>query len=228
MEKLYFIKKEKNIIFLAIFIGTIISVILTNITKSYSYNIQKNISNEVIRFHVLANSDEYYDQALKRKVKDGIIEMLQNELTESLSKDETRIILIQNLDKIEKRAKEIIIESGYDYDTSAKISYENFPTKKYGSVTLPAGEYEALKIEIGEAKGKNWWCVMFPPLCFVDIAVKEVPEKDKEILKSVLTDEEYDLVMNTQDDKNISLKIKFKIVELWQGKKIKRYKNIKI
>ena len=99
------LKKEKNILLLSIFIGTFITLLFMLATKSYSYNIQKGIADEVIRLHVLANSDEDYDQQLKIKVKDGIVKMLENELHNSMSKDETRIILLQNLDKIEDRRK---------------------------------------------------------------------------------------------------------------------------
>lgn len=210
------LKREKNILLLSIFIGAFITLVFMLATKSYSYNIQKGIADEVIRLHVLANSDEDYDQQLKIKVKDGIVKMLENELHNSMSKDETRIILLQNLDKIEDRAKEIIEENGYNYNVSAKITFDDFPTKQYGDVVLPAGEYEALKVEIGEAKGKNWWCVMFPPLCFVDASVKEVPKEDKDILKSVLTDTEYDIVTKADNENDIPIKIKFKIVEMWQ------------
>ncbi|MBS5793353.1 MAG: stage II sporulation protein R [Clostridiales bacterium] len=210
------LKKEKNILLLSIFIGTFITLVFMLATKSYSYNIQKGIADEVIRLHVLANSDEDYDQQLKIKVKDGIVKMLENELHNSMSKDETRIILLQNLDKIEDKAKEIIEENGYNYNVSAKITFDDFPTKQYGDVVLPAGEYEALKVEIGEAKGKNWWCVMFPPLCFVDASVKEVPKEDKDMLKSVLTDTEYDIVTKADNENDIPIKIKFKIVEMWQ------------
>ncbi|MFR4987024.1 MAG: stage II sporulation protein R [Lachnospirales bacterium] len=210
------LKKEKNILLLSIFIGTFITLVFMLATKSYSYNIQKGIADEVIRLHVLANSDEDYDQQLKIKVKDGIVKMLENELNNSMSKDETRIILLQNLDKIEDKAKEIIEENGYNYNVSAKITFDDFPTKQYGDVVLPAGEYEALKVEIGEAKGKNWWCVMFPPLCFLDASVKEVPKEDKDMLKSVLTDTEYDIVTKADNENDIPIKIKFKIVEMWQ------------
>ena len=211
------LKNEKNILLLSIFIGTFITLIFMFATKSYSYNVQKGIADEVIRLHVLANSDEVYDQELKIKVKDGIVKMLEDELHSSMSKDETRIILLKNLDEIEKKTKEIIEENGYDYDVSAKITFDNFPTKQYGDVVLPAGEYEALKVEIGEAKGQNWWCVMFPPLCFVDASVKEVPKEDKEILKNVLTDTEYDIVTKAKGEDDIPVKIKFKIIEMWQN-----------
>lgn len=217
MKILQYIKKEKNILLLAIFIGTFITIIFTSITKGYAYNIQKGISDEVFRLHVLANSDTLDDQALKIAVKNEIINTLESELRGSKSKDETRAMLISNFEKIKNVAKKVIKKMGYNYDVSVKISYENFPTKEYGDIVLPAGEYEALKVNIGEAKGKNWWCVMFPPLCFVDGSVNIVPKKDKDILENVLTKDEYDIISKSKQKDNISLKIKFKIIELFQN-----------
>lgn len=210
------LKKEKNIILLSIFIGTFFTIIFMITTKVYSNNVQQGIAGEVIRLHVLANSDEPYDQDLKIKVKNGIIKMLEQDLNNSMSKDETRIVLLKNLDEIEQKAAEIIKQNGYDYNVSAKICFDNFPTKQYANVVLPAGEYEALKIEIGEAKGKNWWCVMFPPLCFIDATFNEIPKKYENTLKNILTDEQYDIVTNADNPNNIPIKIKFKIVEMWQ------------
>lgn len=210
------LKKEKNIILLSIFIGIFFTIIFMISTKVYSNNIQQGIADEVIRLHVLANSDNPYDQDLKIKVKNGVIQMLKQDLNNSMSKDETRIVLLKNLDKIEQKATEIIKQNGYDYNVSAKISFENFPTKQYANVVLPAGQYEALKIEIGEAKGKNWWCVMFPPLCFVDATFSQIPKQYDDTLKNILTNEQYDIVTNADNPNNIPVKIKFKIIEMWQ------------
>ena len=210
------LKKEKNIILLSIFIGTFFTIIFMISTKVYSNNIQQGIADEVIRLHVLANSDNPYDQDLKIKVKNGVIQMLKQDLNNSMSKDETRIVLLKNLDKIEQKATEIIKQNGYNYNVSAKISFENFPTKQYANVVLPAGQYEALKIEIGEAKGKNWWCVMFPPLCFVDATFSQIPKQYDDTLKNILTNEQYDIVTNADNPNNIPVKIKFKIIEMWQ------------
>lgn len=210
------LKKEKNIILLSIFIGTFFTIIFMITTNVYSNNIQQGIADKVIRLHVLANSDEPYDQDLKIKVKNGIIKMLEQELNNSMSKDETRIVLLKNLNKIEEKAKEIIKQNGYNYNVCAKITFDNFPTKQYANVVLPAGEYEALKIEIGEAKGKNWWCVMFPPLCFVDATFNEIPKEYENTLKNILTDEQYNIITNADNPNNIPVKIKFKIVEMWQ------------
>lgn len=196
--------------FLAIFSAFIIALT----ANAYSKNLQSDIAREVIRFHVLANSDSKEDQELKLKVKKEIIEMLETELKSSKCKEETKLILNQNLTKIEEKAREVILKEGYNYTVKAELAYSRFPTKSYGDITLPAGEYEALRILIGNAEGKNWWCVMYPPLCFVDGCAKTVPEEDKKDLKEVLSDEEYNLI-SSSDKKNI--KIKFKVVELFNS-----------
>ncbi|MDE6182650.1 MAG: stage II sporulation protein R, partial [Eubacteriales bacterium] len=194
-----YLKNEKTIILSSIIIVFILTVIITTTAKGYSVNIQNSIAEEVIRFHVLANSDSQKDQELKLKVKNGVINMLANELDNSKSKSETKELLIKNIPNIEAKALEIIKENGYNYPVSVSISNSYFPTKVYGDISLPAGEYEALKIEIGDAKGQNWWCVMFPPLCFVDVTVKEVPEKDKNLFKDILTEEEYELISKEEN-----------------------------
>ena len=112
--------------------------------------------------------------------------------------------------------KETIKDSGYDYDVSINLGYSKFPTKQYSSVVLPAGEYKALKIVIGKGQGRNWWCVMFPPLCFVDEQNNVIDKETDEKLKSVLTKDEYELIVEKDNKKVNDLQIKFKIVEVFQ------------
>lgn len=212
-------KAEKKILLIAIFSGIIITIIFTAISKGYSQTIQKGIADEIIRLHILANSDTEYDQKLKLEVKKNIIKMLETDLSKSKSKDETRLLLIKNMEKIEKKATETILKNGYNYDVNVELKLQDFPTKVYGDITIPAGEYEALTIEIGEAKGHNWWCVMFPPLCFVEPYDKVVPKEDKKLLEDVLTEDEYEIV--SKSDENFYVKVKFKLVEMWQNSKIK-------
>lgn len=210
------IKEDKKNILISLFIGFFITFVFMFTTKIYSQNIQSNISEELIRFHILANSDLEEDQNLKITVKNEIINLLENELKESTSKDETKELLTENIENIIAKAQEIVIENGYEYNVDAKITTAYFPTKVYGDITLPAGEYEALQITIGEAKGQNWWCVMFPPLCFVDVTSKEVPIEDKILLQNILSEEEYNIIANYSNESDVSIKIKFKIVEAWQ------------
>ncbi|WP_243122850.1 stage II sporulation protein R [Haloimpatiens lingqiaonensis] len=172
---------------------------------------QEEISNKLIRFHVIANSDEEVDQKLKLKVKDEVIKYIQPKLKNSKSIEESRNIIKENDENIIKLAKEIVKKHGYDYKVSSTFSRENFPVKTYGNITLPAGNYEAYRILIGKGEGRNWWCVMFPPLCFVDVTKGEVAYKDTEKeMKKVLSKEEYKSIDNTCNE---TIVLKFKILE---------------
>jgi stage II sporulation protein R len=124
---------------------------------------------ELIRFHVLANSDSEEDQALKRAVRDAILEEVSPRLAASKSLEESRQILKGMRTEIEQIGQEVVLAWGKTYEVKTDYGYFTFPTKSYGSLVLPAGEYEAVRVLIGKAEGSNWWCVLFPPLCFVDI-----------------------------------------------------------
>lgn len=193
---------------------------VANQNNDSNSKIVESISKKIIRFHVIANSDNEKDQALKLKVKDNILSFIQPLLKNSKSIAESKKILEQNDEKIKAIARKIIKDNGYSYSVTTTLDRENFPVKTYGDITLPQGEYEAYRVIIGSGQGKNWWCVMFPPLCFVDITKGEVANKQTEKeMKSVLNDKEYDLVnSNSSNKKQNSSKItyKFKIVELVQ------------
>jgi len=164
----------------------------------------EDISGKLIRFHVIANSDSEKDQSLKLKVRDKVLEYVQPLLKDSKSIEESREILNKENEKILEIARVIIKENGYDYSVESTLGKENFPVKTYGNITLPQGEYEAYRIIIGTGEGQNWWCVMFPPICFVDITKGEVAyEETEEEMKKVLDDEEFNMVDNT-NSKNIN------------------------
>ncbi|MDY5211061.1 stage II sporulation protein R [Intestinibacter sp.] len=170
----------------------------------------------LIRFHVLANSDSDEDQALKLKVRDEVISYLQPKLKDSESIKESEQIILKEENNLMDICKKTIKENGYDYDVNINLGYSKFPTKQYSSVVLPAGEYKALKIVIGKGQGRNWWCVMFPPLCFVDEQNNVIDKETDEKLKSVLTKDEYELIVEKDNKKVNDLQIKFKIVEVFQ------------
>lgn len=161
----------------------------------------------LIRFHVLANSDDPYDQALKYKVRDKIVSLVEVKLASSDSLEDSRSILLEYLDEIEREAKQVLEEEGCVYDIKVLYGKYDFPTRYYGVLSLPAGTYEAVRLVIGEGKGANWWCVLFPPLCFVDtkqpgsIAEKEITQKIKN---------------NISINKKVQIKPAFKVVEAWQ------------
>ena len=182
---------------------------------SYVNAVSAQISSNVFRLHVIANSNSDEDQNLKYIVRDSVLNYTK-ELTNNVNSKEESIQIIQNnKDKFKEIALNTIKEQGYDYDVNIEIGNFEFPTKTYGDISLPCGSYDALKIEIGDAKGKNWWCVMFPPLCFVDITAGIVPEDSKNVLESNLDDEEYNLISTNSAE----MEVKFKIVELFNNVK---------
>ena len=165
--------------------------------------LQQAISDKVLRFHVLANSDSEADQNLKLAVRDAVGSFMQEKLTAVENLEECEMVVRQSLGEIEEAAAETIAENGYDYDVTAELEHTSFPVKNYGSYTFPAGDYEALRIVIGEGNGHNWWCVLYPNLCFLDKTCAVVSDEGKEDLKGVLTDEEYQLLT---DNKELKMK----------------------
>ena len=172
---------------------------------------------KLIRFHVIANSDSDKDQKLKLKVRDEVISYLQPKLENSNSIEESEKIIKNEYKTLENIIKKVISKNGYNYIVKVGLEYSNFPAKQYSSVVLPAGKYKALRIIIGEGKGKNWWCVMFPPLCFIDDQNGIIDEKTDKKLKEVLTEEEYDLIMAKNKNEVKNLEFKFKITEVFQN-----------
>ena len=189
------------------------------------------VKDSLIRFHVIANSDSEEDQNLKIKVKDKVIDYLYPYLNNSQSLDESRQIIKDRMQEVKKLAEEVIKDNNYEYSIKVELSRENFPDKSYGKITLPQGNYEAFRIIIGDGQGKNWWCVMFPPLCFVDESKAEVEydktenrinsKKDNFNLETEINfdgskSEESDKQKDNNDkEKNENnVQIKFKIVEI--------------
>ena len=181
---------------------------------SYVNAVSEDISESVFRLHVIANSDSQEDQNLKYKVRDKILEYMNEISIDCSSKEEVIALAKENQEKFQDIAKKVIKENGYDYDVNVSIGNYEFPTKNYGDISLPAGNYDALRIEIGDAVGQNWWCVMFPPLCFVDVTSGVVPDESKETIKENLNDEEYNLISDTESP---SIKFKFSLIEFFKG-----------
>lgn len=163
--------------------------------------IQQGIAGEVFRLHVIANSDTEKDQELKLKVKTRIVEYLKEILGEDAGLEETKEAVLTHLTEIEQGAENLIEEQGFDYPVEVVVEKTYFPEKTYGDCTFPAGEYEALKVKIGSAKGQNWWCVLYPSLCFLDDTYGIVTEEKKEDLKEVLTAEEFQEILGDSREK---------------------------
>ena len=200
----------------SLLVGLLVTVVFANTVGAYSDTVQGGIAEGIIRLHVLANSDSPEDQALKLAVRDYIVGKYSGVLSAGESKLETMESLSALLPEIERCATEKISELGYSYGVNATLSKSYFPTKNYGGVSFPAGEYDALRLEIGSGNGKNWWCVLFPPLCFVDVTHKAVDAETRKKLEQTLGEEEYNIIAGAQPGGEVSYKVKFKLVEIWQ------------
>lgn len=209
-------KKEKWYWCAAVVIGVAFSAAFgAHWTKGYSQMIQGGISAKVVRFHVLANSDTDEDQALKLKVRDRVLQEYGEMLSSCQSKEETLEALREARKEICQIAQAEVIAQGYQYPVRVSIAREEFPFKRYDDLIFPAGIYDALRIEIGEAQGHNWWCVLYPQMCYVDASWGFSTAESHQRLKNTLTEEEF-LVVSAMEQGQITPKVKFKVVEWWQ------------
>ena len=171
--------------------------------------VQEGIAGKIFRLHVVANSDKEEDQELKLDVKKTVVDYLSRRLGSGADLEETREYVLENLPEIEQAALKTIEEQGKDYPISAVVEKTYFPDKTYGDWTFPAGEYEALNIRIGKGEGKNWWCVLYPSLCFIDDTWGIVSREKKEELREILTEEEFRAVLEDPEEKK-KVRIGFK------------------
>lgn len=178
-------------------------------SDSEERQLQKGIASNIIRFHVRAESDSKEDQWLKMQVKEAVLAYISPVLSKSQSVDESRQLLYNESENIRNVAAATLRSLGDESDVNVYFENCYFPMKTYGDMTFPPGEYEAFRVDIGEAQGKNWWCVLYPPLCFVDAVYGEVPEESKEELKGVLTEEEYSMVSGE------NVKFRFKYLKIF-------------
>ena len=188
----------------------------------------KELSDKLIRLHVIANSDSPEDQQLKLKVRDAIISALSSEFKNVDDINTSRKFIQENLKYIEDIARQEIIKNGKNCDVKAMYGKFLFPVRTYGYVTLPAGEYEALRVIIGSGKGANWWCVLFPPLCFVDITQGQSEDEATAAMSKYFTEQELEAIKNHRATSNRAVEIRFKVQELWQEAKGKLNKAVKL
>lgn len=218
-----FLNNFKNSKIGILFILSLLLFLYTTICAiSYVDAVSSDISNSVFRLHVIANSNSDEDQALKYKVRDNLLNYMNNLCENCNSKEDAIKIVSKHQEEFKQIALETVKNEGFSYDIKIEIGNFEFPTKHYGDISLPAGFYDALKVEIGKAEGRNWWCVMFPSLCFVDISSGIVPDESKEELQNVLSDEEYAII---SDNNNPSIKLKFKLLELFTNNILTTAKN---
>ena len=188
--------------------------LLFTLALSYAKTTGRDISNAVVRLHIVANSNSERDQKLKLNVRDRIIKDTSHIFEETLSPTQALALASENISLIKNLAEDEIKRLGYDYPVTVSVGKEAFPTKTYGNLTLPSGRYNAVKVKIGEAEGENWWCVMYPPLCFTD-GIISVSENSISQLKNSLSESEFMLL--TKSSTSLPVEIKFKIVELFQS-----------
>lgn len=164
--------------------------------------LQQQIATQVLRFHIRANSDTVADQQKKLRIKQSLLEWLTPILSENTSKSETIQCIRKNLPDIRKEATRMAAPE----PVTVTLQKEWFPEKTYGTCTFPEGIYDALRVDIGQEKGHNWWCVLYPSLCFADALEPSMTEEGEEKLQQVLDEDAYDLLLHPQ-----KLKIRFRL-----------------
>ena len=190
----------------------LIAVSLTLILGLLPIHGEEKIYESVVRLHVLANSDSEEDQALKLCVRDRILLLTETLLAECKDRNQALIVMEENMELFRTCADAVIKEKGYSYDVEVELGEEYYPTRVYESSAFPAGEYTSLRIKIGEAEGKNWWCVLFPPLCLSAASGKK---KEEAFVAAGLTPEQYGIIIE-QGDKAGKYEIRFKILEIFE------------
>mgnify|MGYP000785482613 FL=1 len=160
-------------------------------------DMQKSIAGKILRFHVLANSDSEADQNVKKQVRDAVGAYIEPYLLECENIEETRATVNDHMDEIIAVSKETLAENGFTYGASAELTHTDFPEKTYGDYTFPEGNYEALEITLGDGAGHNWWCVLYPNMCFRGSVYEVVEDEAKENLKEVLTPDEYESIFDS-------------------------------
>ena len=199
---------------LAVCLAAAACVLLSTTIQTKS--MQQNMAQKVLRFHVLANSDSREDQALKLKVRDQVGTLMAEKLKDADSLKDSEQIVKANLNVIEDCAAKVISAEGYDYSVSAALENCMFPEKTYGAYTFPGGDYEALRVVIGSGEGHNWWCVLYPSLCYTDSLNAVVPESSKQTLSCLLDQDDYGALLprREKDGKKPEVHVRFRLLDL--------------
>ena len=157
---------------------------------------QSQLAEKVVRLHVLANSDSEEDQALKRKVRDALLQEINEELPADADLSDTKAYLSSHEALLQETACRIVRQNGFDYPVEFRLEPWYFPTKTYGDMTFPSGTYDAFRVIIGKGEGKNWWCVLYPSLCFIDSTYSIVPDSSKAALRGTLQADTYESLLH--------------------------------
>ena len=196
-------KKEAICLGIALICGALLTGLLLvqrgMLVEARARRAGQELSREVLRFHVLADSDSPEDQQRKLEVKEALLAYMEEAMPLDADLEETCSWVRENLDSLEQSAEKRLREDGCSDPVRAELVRDYFPEKTYGDVTFPAGEYTALRILIGAGQGHNWWCCLYPSLCFTDAVTAHVPEEEKEELGRVLGEDEYDMITAYSD-----------------------------
>lgn len=171
--------------------------------------IQQDLSEHILRLHVLAASDDETDQTHKLLVRDAVLAQMSPFMSEACSKEEAIELINAHLPEITEAATETLLALGDTNPVSVSISRDYFPVKTYGALTFPAGEYDALRVCIGEAQGHNWWCVMYPSLCFIDASTVTVPSETLNTLEQELQPETYQSLFSQEETPKTVFRFRF-------------------
>jgi len=215
MKKLRIIKEAK-LLAISLTIGLAFAISAAAYTYVYSASTQRDIAENVIRFHVLAHSDDYVDQAVKEIVRNEVLVEFEGLLSSADSVSETRQLLKAELPQIQSHAESVVRKLGYNYEVEARLESVFFPTQVYGDLSFPPGIFEALQITIGDGIGQNWWCLMFPPLCFVDMTSTETGRQQ---LADTVSEESFRLLTHQDADASPTMEVRFRVVEWWQNRR---------
>ena len=196
-------KKEAICLGIALICGALLTGLLLvqrgMLVEARARRAGQELSREVLRFHVLADSDSPEEQQRKLEVKEALLAYMEEAMPLDADLEETCSWVRENLDSLEQSAEKRLREDGCSDPVRAELVRDYFPEKTYGDVTFPAGEYTALRILIGAGQGHNWWCRLYPSLCFTDAVTAHVPEEEKEELGRVLGEDEYDMITAYSD-----------------------------
>ncbi len=174
---------------------------------SYSHSISNDLENNLFRLRIIANSNSNEDQNLKLEIRNNILTYLNN--YSFSSKEETISHLQNHKTDIEKIISDTIYKNGFNYTYEYALTNTFYPQKKYHTITLPSGNYDGLQIKIGKSQGKNWWCILFPPMCLIDSTTCKLEEDSNTLLSTSLSSESTKVIQSSKPN----YKFKFKIIE---------------
>ncbi|MCL1824005.1 MAG: stage II sporulation protein R [Oscillospiraceae bacterium] len=195
-------KKRHNILTVSMLIGACTALLLASFASFAAHC--ENVQGQVLRLHILANSDSAEDQRLKYELRDFLIEDMERYFSYTENLEQAKKVAEENLPEIEKSAKKFITEQGYEFDVQISLEQIYFTTRVYENITMPAGNYDALRVTIGAGEGQNWWCVIFPPLCLPAASKKGEPYFSAETSKLI-------------ENGGKKTEVRFKVYELFKG-----------